>query len=141
VRAFLWQSGKITDLHSPAGQLIDTIAINNHGQVIWTTQDASGGTMHGYLWQNGKLTNLGTLNGMSIAVSAINDQGQIVGTNAPISKPYTQQHAFIWRNGTMTQLPGPAIRAYTMDIDQAGTHIVLGGPCCQKQLLFWTRHG
>jgi probable HAF family extracellular repeat protein len=140
-RAFLWQDGKITDLGSPAGQLIDTMAINNHAQVIWTTQDAGSGTMHGYLWQNGKLTNLGTLNGMPIAVSAINDQSQIVGTNSPASTPYTKQHAFIWENGSITQLPGPAIKAYTMNIDQTGTQIVLGGPCCQKQLLLWTRHG
>jgi probable HAF family extracellular repeat protein len=141
VRAFLWQGGKITDLHSPAGQVVNSMAINNHGQVIWTTQDTTGGIMHGYLWQSGKLTNLGTLNGMPIAVSAINDQGQIVGTNAPASKPSNAQHAFIWQNGTMTQLPGPATKAYTMNIDQAGTQIVLGGPCCQKQLLVWTRHG
>ncbi len=140
-RAFLWQNGKIIDLGAPAGQLIDTITINNRGQVIWTSQNGSGPVMHGFLWQRGKLTNLGTLNGMSIAVSAINDRGQIVGTNAPASKPFNKQHAFIWQNGTMTQLPGPAIKAYTMDIDQTGTHIVLGGPCCQRQLLLWTRRG
>ena len=136
-RAFLWQNGKIIDLGAPAGQLIDSVTLNNQGQVIWTTQ-STGLVMRGYLWQKRKLTNLGTLNGMSIAVSTINDDGQIVGTNAPTSKPYNKQHAFIWQNGSMTQLPGPPIKAYTMNIDANGTHIVLGGPCCQKQLLLWT---
>ena len=49
-RAFIWESGKIIDLGTlPGGNQSEAAAINNHGQIVGTSQTKSDST-HAVMW-------------------------------------------------------------------------------------------
>jgi probable HAF family extracellular repeat protein len=86
-RAVVWQNGTITDLGP--GEAVD---INEHGEIV--------GERHGHVvvWRDGGLTDLGP--GTPLAINAL---GQIVWSRLIARGPVTI-HAFLWRNGTATDL-------------------------------------
>jgi probable HAF family extracellular repeat protein len=125
--AFLWENGELTNL---GGDDSFAVGINNSGQVIGA--DHSGFTS-AVLWENGNMNNIGTLPGDkksqgvginnsghvvgyswgstvrsfrlrnnvmtdlgAVMVTGINDNGKIIGYSGP--------DAFIWVNGTITDL-------------------------------------
>jgi probable HAF family extracellular repeat protein len=60
-----------------------------------------GATTHAFLFSNGVSTDLGTLGGASSDGRGLNEQGDVVGT---AQNGAGQPRAFLWRDGTMTDL-------------------------------------
>jgi len=100
-RAFLYDSGTLTELNIPPEFSSDAFGINSLGQVVGGI--ARAGTLHGFVYDAGALTDLGTLGGPNSAATAINDSGEIVGRSSPTSVPYIE-HAFKYSDGQMTDL-------------------------------------
>jgi probable HAF family extracellular repeat protein len=129
-RGFVWQIGKMINLGvlgAPGEETrTQAAAISDSGQVVgWSNTRTGDG--HAFLWQNGRIRDLGVLHGTreSEAV-AINDRDEIVGTSfteVPVKTPAPPptprrgsartpstgsaalvSRAFLWRNGTMTDL-------------------------------------
>jgi probable HAF family extracellular repeat protein len=102
-RAFLWDSGKLTELDTLGGDSNGALGINDSGQVVgWSTLDPGDlHTAHPFLWDGTQgPQDLGTLGGAFSGASAINNAGQVVGAAG-------NAHAFLWQDGTLTDLfPG-----------------------------------
>ena len=103
--AFLYSSGKMTDLGTLGGHNSLGTAINLSDQVAgWA--DTSTGVISATVWTAGKSFDVGALAplaGSISAATAINDSGQVVGawgTNAS-ARP------FLYSNGTVTALTEP----------------------------------
>ena len=101
--------------------------INNQGQVVGRATMTSGET-HAALWdRRGRLVDLGTLPGGTYSEAyAINDAGQVVGWSMTDQSTCTAfdgcWHAFLWENGTMTDLGGldPRFQSYAYSINNSG---------------------
>lgn len=107
--AVLWQRGGARDLGSLAGQSgsSDAWAINDIGQIVGTSDTASGNRHAFFLAVNGAMQDIGTLGGLFSFAEAINNNGQVVGQaaigqNDINGTPIT--HAFLWQHGSMTDL-------------------------------------
>jgi probable HAF family extracellular repeat protein len=77
--------------------------MNNRGQVTGVSNLAGDQIHHAFLWDSEEgLKDLGTLKGYSSSSQAywINDAGEIVGE----SDSQTASHAFVWKEGVMTDL-------------------------------------
>ncbi|NQT11450.1 MAG: DUF3466 family protein, partial [Planctomycetes bacterium] len=100
-RAFLYSSGKITELgFLPGGFWSLACAINDRGQVVGYA-DTAGGNTHAFLYADGKMTDLGTLGGAQSWAKGINAAGQIVGCADTADG---SQHAYRCHAGKMTDL-------------------------------------
>jgi probable HAF family extracellular repeat protein len=100
VHAYVYRDGVITDLGTLAGFLNSNgFGINGCGQIVgWSY---SGTISRATLWQNGVPVDVGSLGGNFNIARGINDLGQVVGASAT---PTGDSHAFLLRNGTMTDL-------------------------------------
>jgi len=119
----LWQNGQVTRLPDSIsvggiGDVDSPGCINDRGQVVGTTQTASG-VSEACLWQNGTVTDLG-LSGNPVAINA---SGEVVGfayTNT--TGGVLTFGAWLWQNGTTTDLgtlPG-CDRSEAIDINGSG---------------------
>jgi probable HAF family extracellular repeat protein len=109
-RAFLWESGQMTDLGVPSGgDLSRARSINASGQVVgeWRPSGQSG--LKAFLYEDGQIKDLNTLivpedstepQWNLLGAQAINNCGQIVGSGIVNS----QTHAFVYRKGEVTDL-------------------------------------
>jgi len=117
-RAFLWQNGSMHDLGTLGGNDAAAGGVNESGQIVGlsftntTPNDTTGiPTVHPFLWKNGTMQDLGSLGGtLSIPGSlslfggtrVVNESGEVAGTSTlPDDEVW---HAFVWSNGTMTDL-------------------------------------
>lgn len=105
-RAFLWKNGSITMLPTLGGNNAMGAAINERGQVIGTSETATGSCASLFLlgfqaviWQNGHARALQTLPGDAVGVGAsVNDIGEAVGTTGSC---FVAAHAVLWqKNGS-----------------------------------------
>jgi probable HAF family extracellular repeat protein len=93
-RAFVWRRGVVTQLPGDFGW---ARGINNKGVIVGSAN--IDGAERGVVWRDGKLTELG---GPLQDAAAINDRGEIAANGRGASG---WPHAFVWRNGTITELP------------------------------------
>jgi probable HAF family extracellular repeat protein len=100
--AFVWQNGVMTDLGTlGAGYASsEATALNQRGVVVGSSRSRTG-SARPVLWRDRMIRPLyrGTTYG---AVVAINDRGQVIGARVPAGGAVV--HAFIWENGTLTDL-------------------------------------
>ena len=113
---FLWEKGKgMKDLGSLGGVLAASVnGLNERGQVVGGSDLPGDQQIHPFLWDGEKLIDLvvppfgGGANGEA---AWINEAGEVVGlAGLPVPCPGSPQgagevqHAFLWRNGMMTDL-------------------------------------
>src|SRR5207237_9882273 len=95
------ENGTMSDLGSLGGEFGEALAINNAGQIVGRSTDASGAT-RAFLWEDGTMTDLGTLPGDSGSTAYnINAAGEIVGSSF---NGAGASHAGLWKNGAITAL-------------------------------------
>jgi len=106
--AFLWEKGKMIDLGTLGGRSSGATAINDHGQIVGTSQTTDG-AVRGFIWERGKMTDVGA---QSLAIFthtvAINERGQVI---AVIGFP---GHTYLWQNGKTIRLGSPDLRGYPL---------------------------
>ena len=103
-RAYIWENHKVTELPPVQGGYLGWgTAINERGDVVGLSV-LPGNIRHAFLWADGQTLDLGTLPGWSRSLARdVNNARQVVGycDKYPEHGGYT---AFIWQNGTMTDL-------------------------------------
>lgn len=122
--AVLWSGGTITDLGTlPGGVASNASAINTAGQVVGWSNTGPSSVSYPVIWYNGSVTALsGVLWGYG---RGINSRGDVVGA-AGFSGSAQYSRAFLWSNGTMTNLNTllPAgsgwVLEHAWDINDAG---------------------
>ena len=138
---FFWENGKMLDMGTLGGVLGRSFALNNRGQVAGFSDLAGDQSCHPFLWdQSGGMKDLGTLGGDSGLAYFVNDAGEVVGS-ANVTGAFgcdngAQNHAFLWRNGVMTDLGAPDgdTCSGAVAINSKG-QIVGGGDDCNGGLL------
>jgi probable HAF family extracellular repeat protein len=124
-RGFVWTRGRFVEIGDlPGGNSVSVAEdINNVGQVAGESHSAEGTEC--ILWERGNLMSIGDLPGGAVncAGFAINRSGDIVGlgeVQGSLIRP------FLWREGTMTELPLPpdASQGFAVDINKSG--VVVG---------------
>lgn len=96
--AFRARNGLVTDLGTLGGRGSGALAIRN-GWVVGLAQGMGGS--HAVLWQGAVIAKLG-FPGRSSSAQSLNAVGQIVGGGLVAAD--SQHHAFLWDNGSVTDL-------------------------------------
>ena len=126
---FLWENGSMRDLGSLGGGVptFDGIrGLNDRGEIVGMSFLASAPGAHPFLWNGKQMIDLGTLGGHNGFATGVNQNGVVVGIAQLADGTH---HAFLWRNGTMHDLPplagsrcsnGNAINAQDMVVGRDG---------------------
>jgi probable HAF family extracellular repeat protein len=101
---FLWRRGHMRDLGAFGGNFGMSTWMNNHGEVVGFSALARDRAVHPFLWDGKRLIDLGTLGGQSAIAFWVNDNGTVVG-GANVRPGSPVFHGFLWRHGTMLDLP------------------------------------
>jgi probable HAF family extracellular repeat protein len=103
--AFVFRNGKMTDLNpGVTGREIHAAAINEAGVVAGSWSIPGEGHTDAVIWINGKITDLGLLpgeGGIFTGASGINKTNEVVGSG---DNKESMERAWVWRNGTMTDI-------------------------------------
>jgi probable HAF family extracellular repeat protein len=82
--------------------------INDEGQIVGTCTVSNGSAFHATLFSGTGINNLdlGTLGGVNSHAYAVNNHGEIVGNSYPATNNNSVYHAFIYKNGVMSDING-----------------------------------
>jgi probable HAF family extracellular repeat protein len=76
---FLWEWGKLRDLHTLGGKNGEAYWINDSGDVVGRADVAGSSNHHAFLWRDGKMKDLGTAIGWPCSTAVdINARGEII---------------------------------------------------------------
>ena len=89
----------MTDLGTLGGTNTNGAGINNAGQIVGNSQDATG-AYFGFVYSNGQMSSLGNFGTFTAGARNINNLGQVAGK-------LSNGHLFIWSNGQYTDLGIP----------------------------------
>ncbi|MGI5819225.1 MAG: hypothetical protein ACOX9R_14145 [Armatimonadota bacterium] len=112
--AFLWDNGNMTELGTlEAGGNSQASGINSQG-VICGTSDVAGANQRAFRYAGGQMEDIGALSPwVNAAAMDINDAGDIVGD--------ASNHAFIWRDGQIQEMPTPEESGWATAVNSRGT--------------------
>lgn len=107
-KAFSWNGSSLTQLGTLGGSDSLATAVNSAGQIVGQSTllgtDALDTKGHAFVYSGGTMAALAEAAGATMSLADdINDSGDIVGTYRTAS---FANHAFIYRNGVMTDLNG-----------------------------------
>jgi probable HAF family extracellular repeat protein len=111
---FFWENRKMMDMGTLGGTVGEAFSLNSRGQVAGFSNLAGDTSCHPFLWdKTGGMKDLGTLGGDSGQAYFVNDVGEVVGAaDLPGASGCDEigvpEHAFLWKNGVMTDLGTPA---------------------------------
>ena len=99
---FFWENGKMVDIGTLGGTLGSPSWMNNRGQVVGFSTEATDQNSHAFFWDKETgLKDLGFLPGGTYGNAMwINDAGEVVGG----SDSSNGFHAYLWKKGVMTDL-------------------------------------
>ncbi len=144
---FLWEDGRMMDLGTLGGTFGKSFSLNNRGQVVGFSHMAGDQSCHPFLWdKKGGMRDLGTLGGDSGQAFFVNDKGEVVGVaNLPgalgCDQFNTPEHAFLWKNGVMTDLGSPDGDPCSFASAINSKHQIVGfGSDCQSNFSSTTFH-
>ena len=129
LHALLWESGKIVDLGNLGGtghgDGIMALNLNNHGQVIGSSDLPGDANFHAFLWtRETGMQDLGTVQGdVDSAAIGINDIGQIVGVSLDASfnpRAFLRQGQELIDLNTLVPTGSPLYLASACSINTAG---------------------
>ena len=114
--SFLWEKGRMLDLGDFETSPSVSGPINNRGQIAGRYGD------HAALWQGGNVRDLGALAGRSFTswACSINNRGEVIGNSRTRVGSVTRGHAFLWRNGKMTDLTPTAFASGAVALNEHG---------------------
>ncbi|HCY64880.1 MAG TPA: HAF repeat-containing protein [Oxalobacteraceae bacterium] len=102
VHAFLYSTGTMTSLGTLGGKNSFAYGINNHGDVVGTSQTAGDTATRAFLYRSGTMVDIGTLGGTNSTAYGINDNRHIVGDSDLPGN--ARSHAFLYDGVTMKDL-------------------------------------
>jgi probable HAF family extracellular repeat protein len=137
-RAFLWDDGNMTDLGILPGEVNSTAyEINEYNQAVGASSHLQSvfpflPVSRPCIWNDGQITEIMLPQGYATGIATgINDNGTVVGSMA-ISLVNGPSHAFIWKEGVITNLntlipPGSGWWLQTAaDINESGQIVGVG---------------
>jgi probable HAF family extracellular repeat protein len=132
--ALLLREGRRIDLGLlPGHEESAALALNDHGAIVgesWTEAE----TVAAFLWREGKMRHLGTLPGHAESIAiAVNDKGQVLGA----SRDDDSVHAFLWQNGTMTDIGPIGEEGWTTGLNERGQVIGARETVSGLRAFFW----
>jgi probable HAF family extracellular repeat protein len=103
--AILIKNGKQVDLGSLSGNGSTANDINNHGEIVGSSQlsaSTTTNTSRAFIYLHGKMTELGTLGGSWSQAESVNNKGEVVGESE--TNGDAAQDPFLYEHGKMIDL-------------------------------------
>jgi 6-phosphogluconolactonase len=101
--AFLDVGIRPTDIGTLGGDFSTGAGINQHDEVVGSSNVTSGGPNHVFVYSHGSFHDVGMFEGYASQATAINDAGDIIGSGTP---PTGTAIGFVYRKGGFERLRG-----------------------------------